>query len=144
NAVGVLASPRLTNESVYALKKLATEVIETENFAVSDAFSLKPFFDNLGGPLATHRDIRHAKTILLIGGEPEELQPFTGKQMRQAVRNGGAKLFIVNSRQIRLKQQASQFIHIRPGTEDALVLALADPSQAALAARKMGVEADEI
>jgi NADH-quinone oxidoreductase subunit G len=144
SAIAVVGSPRITNEANYALYKFATEVVGTENYTASDAFSLVPFFDNLGSQLATHRDIRHAKTILLIGGEPEELQPFTGKQMRQAVRNGGAKLIIVNSREIRLRQQASQFIHIRPGTEDALVLALADPTQDALAARKMGVEASEI
>ena len=144
NAVGVLASPRLTNESVYALKKLATEVIETENFAVSDAFSLKPFFDNLGGPLATHSDIRHAKTIVLIGGEPEELQPLTGKQIRQAVRNGGAKLIIINSTPIRLREQAAQFIHINPGSEDAAVLALADSANDSLAARKMGINAGDL
>src|SRR5436309_7418168 len=143
-AIGVVGSPRLTNESNWALLKFAREVLGTDKYTATEAFSLASFFENLSAPLATHRDIRHAKTILLIGGEPEELQPFTGKQMRQAVRNGGAKLIIVNSRQIRLKQQASQFIHIRPGTEDALVLALADPSQDALAARKMGVEADEI
>jgi NADH-quinone oxidoreductase subunit G len=144
NAVGVLASPRLTNESVFALKKLATEVIETENFAVSDSFSLKPFFDNLGGPLATHKDIRYAKTIVLIGGEPEELQPLTGKQIRQAVRNGGAKLIIINSVPIRLREQAAQFIHINPGTEDAAVLALADSASDALAARKMGIDGNQI
>ena len=144
NADGVLASPRLTTESVYALKKLATEVIETENFAVSDSFSLKPFFDNLGGPLATHKDIRHAKTILLIGGEPEELQPLTGKQIRQAVRNGGAKLIIINSVPIRLREQAAQFIHINPGTEDAAVLALAKGGSDALAARKMGIDEGEL
>src|SRR5207249_11064430 len=116
----------------------------TENFAIADAFSLKPFFDNLGGPLATHRDIRHASTIVLIGGEPEELQPLTGKQIRQAVRNGGAKLIIINSVPIRLREQASQFIHVRPGTENAAVLALADGADDALAARKMGVDASEL
>jgi NADH-quinone oxidoreductase subunit G len=144
NSLAVVASPRLTNESVYALHKFAKEVVETENFAVADAFSLKPFFENLGGPLATHRDIRHAKTIVLIGGEPEELQPFTGKQIRQAVRNGGAKLIIINSRPIRLREQASHFIHLRPGTEDAAVLAFATGDSDELAAKKMGIEGREI
>ncbi|HST53373.1 MAG TPA: molybdopterin-dependent oxidoreductase [Pyrinomonadaceae bacterium] len=82
--------------------------------------------------------------MVLVGGEPEELQPLTGRQIRQAVRNGGAKLVIFNSRPIRLKEQAAQFIHIRPGTEDAAVLALASPGDSEVAARKMGVEADEI
>jgi NADH-quinone oxidoreductase subunit G len=144
NALAVVGSPRLTNEALYCLRKFAGEVIETENYAVADAFSLGPFFQNLGGPLATHRDIRHAKTIVLIGGEPEELQPLTAKQIRQAVRNGGAKLILLNSVPIRLREQASQFVHLRRGTENAAVLALAGSSDTALAVRKMGVETDEI
>lgn len=144
NSIGVLGSPRLTNEALYSVRKLATDAIGTENFAVSDEFSLHPFFDNLSGALATHRDIRYAKTILLIGGEPEELQPLTGKQIRQAVRNGNAQFILINSVRIRLREQASQFIHIRPGTEDAAVLALANADDAMLAGRKMGVDAAEI
>jgi NADH-quinone oxidoreductase subunit G len=144
NSLAVVGSPRLTNEALYCLRKFATEVVETENYAVADAFSLKPCFESLGGPLATHHDIRHAKTIVLIGGEPEELQPLTAKQIRQAVRNGGAKLILINSVPIRLREQASQFIHVRPGTENAAVLALAGNAHDALAARKMGVEAVEL
>src|SRR5918911_1140445 len=102
NSIAVVGSPRLTNESLYTLKKFATELVGTENYIATDAFSLSPFFKNLGGQIATHRDIRNAKTILLIGGEPEELQPLVGRQIRQAVRNSGAKLIIVNSREIRL------------------------------------------
>lgn len=144
NSVGIIGSPRLTNEALYVLHKFATELVGTEHLAAADAFSLKAFFDNLGGPLATHHDIRHAKTILLIGGEPEELQPLTGKQIRQAVRNGGAKLLIVNSVPIRLREQAAQFLHIRPGSEDAFVLTLGSEANAALAARKLGVAPSEL
>ena len=141
DAFGIIGSPRLTNEANYALLKFAREVIGTENFTASDAFSLAPCFENLSAPLATHRDIRFAKTIILVGGEPEELQPLTGKQIRQAVRNGGARLIIFNSVPIRLKEQAAQFIHINPGTEDAVVLALAGANDDELAAGKLGVEA---
>jgi len=140
----VVGSPRLTNESNWAMLKFATEVVATDRYTATDAFSLVPFFENLGAPVATHRDIRHAKAILLIGGEPEELQPLTGRQIRQAVRNGGAKLVVFNSVPIRLRQQAAQFVHILPGTEDAAVLALLSPGDAAPAARALGVEADEI
>jgi NADH-quinone oxidoreductase subunit G len=97
NSVGVVGSPRLTNESNWALLKFAREVLGTDKYTATEAFSLVPFFENLSAPLATHRDIRHAKTILLIGGEPEELQPLTGRAIRQAVRNGGAKLVIINN-----------------------------------------------
>ncbi|MBA3240774.1 MAG: molybdopterin-dependent oxidoreductase, partial [Acidobacteria bacterium] len=143
-SIGVVGSPRLTNEANYALLKFAREVAGTDKYTASEAFSLVPFFENLCAPLATHKDIRHAQTILLIGGEPEELQPFTGKQIRQAVRNGGAKLVVINSVPLRLKQHAAQFVHIRPGAEDAAVLALVSPGDAELAAGKLGVEADEL
>lgn len=144
DALGVVGSPRITNEANYLLYKFATELVETKNYTTTDRFSLKPFFNNLGGLLATHRDIRYAGSILLIGGEPEELQPLTGKQIRQAVRNGGAKLVVINSVPIRLVEQAAQFIHIRPGTENAVVLALANNFYDELAAQKLGIEASQL
>jgi NADH-quinone oxidoreductase subunit G len=143
-SIGVVGSPRLTNESNWALLRFAREVAGTDKYTATEAFSLVPFFENLSAPIATHRDIRKAKTILLIGGEPEELQPLTGRAVRQAVRNDGAKLVIINSTPIRLKQQATLFVHVRPGSEDAAVLALASPGDADASARKLGVEADEL
>jgi NADH-quinone oxidoreductase subunit G len=143
SGVGVIASPRLTNESVFTLKRFASEVLKTENYAVDDAYDLAPFFDNLSVPLCTHKEIRYAKTILLIGGEPEEEQTFTAKQIRQAVRNGGATLIVVNETPIRLTAQAKQFIHINPGSLDAFALAIADKAAGGLT-EKLGVESSEI
>ena len=144
NSIGVVGSPRLTNEALYVLRKFATELVGTDNYTTTDLFSLRSFFQNLGAPLATHRDIRYAKTIVLIGGDPSELQPLTGKQIRQAVRNGGATLVLINSVPIRLREQAKVFLHIRPGTEDAIALALSDSANDTLAAQKAGIEASAI
>ena len=143
SSIGVIASPRLTNESVFTLKRFATEVAKSNNFAVSDRYDLSAVFDNLSAPLATHKDIRYAGTILLIGGEPEEEQTFTAKQIRQAVRNGGAKLIVVNDTPIRLIAQASQFVHINPDSYDAFALAFADSATSEIA-KKLGVESSEI
>lgn len=140
--VGVVASSRLTNEAVFTLKRFAAEVSGSNNYAVADAYDLSPFFENLSAPLATHKEIRNAKTILLIGGEPEEEQTFTAKQMRQAVRNGGAKLIIVNDTPIRLTQNATQFIHVNPKSYDAFAFAFAD-SLSAETAKKLGIETSE-
>ena len=143
NNVGVITSARLTNESIFTLKRFAKEVIGTDNYATSDKYDLAPFFDNLSVSICTHKEIRHAKTILLIGGEPEEEQTFTAKQIRQAVRNGGATLIIVNDTPIRLTAQASQFIHINQNSYDAFALALADSMNNDLA-KKLGIEKSEI
>jgi anaerobic selenocysteine-containing dehydrogenase len=110
---------------------------------VSDRNDLAPFFDNLSVPLCTHKEIRNAKTIILIGGEPEEEQTFTGKQIRQAVRNGGAKFIVINDTPIRLKAQASQFIHINKGAYDAVIPALLENVDDATL-RKLGIERREI
>ena len=142
SSLGVVASSRLTNESIFALKKFANEVVGNNNYAISDSYDLSPFFDNLSVSLCTPKEIRHAKTILLIGGEPEEEQTFTAKQMRQAVKNGGANLIIVNDTPIRLKQSATQFIHINSGSLDAFALALT--SDDAVALEKLGIEKSEI
>src|SRR5258706_1993366 len=94
-SVGVIASPRLTNEAIFTLKRFAAEAAGTDNLAISDVQDLAPIFDNLSVPLCTHKEIRYAKTILLIGGEPEEEQSYTAKQIRQSVRNGGAQIFFI-------------------------------------------------
>ncbi len=143
-SVGVIASPRLTNEAVFTLKRFAAEAAGSDNIAVSDTQDLAPIFDNLSVPLCTHADIRYASTIILIGGEPEEEQSYTAKQIRQAVRNGGAKFICVNDTPINLSRRATQFIHADPGSVDAFVLSLANADNDALAADKMGVDANEI
>ncbi|MGI8640182.1 MAG: molybdopterin-dependent oxidoreductase [Pyrinomonadaceae bacterium] len=142
NQIGVVASCRLTNEAIFTLKRFAKEVGNSNNYAVSDAYDLAPFFDNLSVPLATQKDIRYAKTILLIGGEPEEEQTFTAKQMRQAVRNNGAKMIIVNDTPIRLTHLANQFIHINKNSYDAFALAFADSVTKNLKT-KLGIEQSE-
>jgi NADH-quinone oxidoreductase subunit G len=143
SSLGVIASPRLTNESVFTLKRFAAEVSKSNNFAVSDRYDISSVFDNLSVPLATHKDIRNAGTILLIGGEPEEEQTYTAKQIRQAVRNGGAKLVVVNDTPIRLIAQATQFIHVNTNSYDAFALMLADSATDELA-KKLGIGLSEI
>jgi NADH dehydrogenase/NADH:ubiquinone oxidoreductase subunit G len=143
SSIGVIASPRLTNESVFTLKRFASEVAKSDSFAVSDRYDLSAVFDNLSAPLATHKDIRNASTILLIGGEPEEEQTFIAKQIRQAVRNGGAKFIVVNETPTRLTAQASQFIHVNKGSYDAFALVLADAATDDVV-KKLGIEMSDV
>ena len=141
-SLGVIASPRITNESIHTLARFAEEVAKTDRIAVSDRHDWAPFFDNMSVPLATPKDIRYAATILLVGGEPEEEQTYTGKQIRQAVRNGGAKFIVVHDTPIRITAQAKQFVHVNRGSYDAFALGLADSMSDELAA-KLGIETDE-
>ena len=143
-SVGVIASPRLTNEAVFTLKRFASEAAGSDNIAISDVNDLTPVFDNLSVPLCTHKEIRFAKTIVLIGGEPEEEQSYTAKQIRQAVRNGGANFICVNDTPINLSRRATQFVHVNAGSVDSFALALADAGSDSFAAGKLGIDANEI
>ncbi|KXK00947.1 MAG: putative anaerobic dehydrogenase [Acidobacteria bacterium OLB17] len=139
----VIASPRLTNESIFALKEFASAA-GSERTAVSDPFDLRPIFENLSVELATHSEIRKARVIVLIGGEPEEEQTFTAKQVRQAVRNDGAEFICVNDTPINLSRRATNFIHTAPGCADAFALALLDNGSIDQAAAKMAVDAADV
>ncbi|MFV0390007.1 MAG: molybdopterin-dependent oxidoreductase [Pyrinomonadaceae bacterium] len=140
--IGVIASSRLTNEAIFTLKRFARDVLANDNFAISDAYDLAPLFENLSAPLSTHKEIRYAKTILLIGGEPEEEQTFTAKQIRQAADKNNAKLIIVNETPIRLTATATQFLHVNTGSIEAFAPALLSGDETACA--KMGVSKDEV
>lgn len=145
-SVGVVASPRLTNEAVFTLKRFATEAAGSKAFAISDPQDPAPVFENLSVPLCTHRDIRYAKTIILIGGEPEEEQTYTAKQIRQAVRNGGARFICVNDTPINLSRAATQFVHVNAGSIEAFAFALTeeDTSRDSFFAGKLGINANEL
>jgi len=124
-SLGVVASPRLTNESIFTLRRLAEA--SGGSYAIAENADVSPVFRNLTAPLATHRDIRYAKTIIQIGGEPEEEQTFTAKQVRQAVRNSGARFIVVSDRKTNLaRQSATDFIHLNEGSLDAFALGFAD------------------
>lgn len=123
-SLGVVASPRLTNEAIFTLRRLAEAA--GGSYAIAENADVSPIFRNLTAPLATHRDIRYAKTIIQIGGEPEEEQSFTAKQVRQAVRNSLARFIAINDRKTNLaRQSATDFIHLNEGSLDAFALGFA-------------------
>jgi NADH-quinone oxidoreductase subunit G len=141
--LAIVASPRITNESLFALRRFS-EVNNKTTVAISDRESMAAFFANLSAPLATHDEIRYASTIVLIGGEPEEEQTFTAKQIRQAVRNSGAKLVVANQRPIRMRKHAAKFIHLPPGGYDVFALALFGEITASEAAEKLALDVTDI
>jgi len=65
-------------------------------------------------------DIEDSGAILLIGSNPTENHPIIGYQIRRAVKKG-AKLIVVDPRQIPLAQIAHIHLQIKPGTDVALL-----------------------
>ncbi|MGH9861773.1 MAG: molybdopterin oxidoreductase family protein, partial [Candidatus Acidiferrales bacterium] len=75
--------------------------------------------------LCTIEQLGAAKAILLVGNDPTDQNPLVAWQIRTAVRNGGARLYAINSSRIKLARQARQFVQAAPGAEAAVLRSLA-------------------
>ena len=65
-----------------------------------------------------------AQVILLVGSNPEEAHPVMGMRIRQAVERG-AKLIVVDPRDIGLASKADIHLKLRPGTNVAFANGMA-------------------
>jgi NADH-quinone oxidoreductase subunit G len=131
DAVAVIGSNRTTNEENYVLQRFARVVLGTNNIdhhRTGDFSSLVRALTTAGATdrYATMQDVFEASSIVLVGNDPTQQHPLLAYQIRQAVRQHGARLRVVNSSAIKLAQrQAKVFVPVRPGSEAELVRALA-------------------
>ncbi|KPK91411.1 MAG: formate dehydrogenase [Anaerolineae bacterium SM23_ 63] len=70
-------------------------------------------------------DIVEADVLLVIGSNTTESHPVLSLQMKKAVRQHGAKLILIDPRRIELAQFATLHLRQRPGSDVALVNAMA-------------------
>ena len=127
-AIGVIGSTRTTNEEAYLLSKFARVVLKTNNVdhhRTADFPALAAALRGKPDATATMADVFTAPAILLIGNDPTEQHPLLAYQIRNNVRLHQARLYVVNSRPIKLQRQATMFAQIAAGTEDKFAAFLA-------------------
>src|ERR1700723_3107713 len=127
-AIGVIGSTRTTNEEAYLLSKFARVVLNTNNVdhhRTADFPALAAALRGKPDATATMADVFTAPAILLIGNDPTEQHPLLAWQIRNDVRLHQARLYVVNSRPIKLQRQATVFAQIAAGTEDKFAAFLA-------------------
>jgi NADH-quinone oxidoreductase subunit G len=108
-AIGVIGSNHCTNEESYLLQKFARTVLSTNNIDHERTTDYAAFARAIAGhkeKTASLRDIGAAPAILLIGGDPTEEHPLLAWQLRTNVRLNKARLYIANSKPIKLERQA--------------------------------------
>jgi NADH-quinone oxidoreductase subunit G len=114
-SIGIIGGNRLTNEEAYLLQKFARSVLQTNNIDHHRTADYVAFAQALSGAAnraASLRDTLTAKNVLLIGGDPTNHAPLTAWNLRTAVRLNGAKLFIANTAEIKLRRQAKSFLQV--------------------------------
>lgn len=136
-SVGVIGGNRLTNEEAYLLQKFARTVLKTNNIdhhRTADHVAFAQAVAGQSGRTASLRDTLTAKTVLVVGGDPSNQSPATAWNLRTAVRNNGAKLYIANTDEIKLRRQAKAFVKLQPFGYGALAAFLAGDDAAGTSA----------
>ncbi|MBN1433040.1 MAG: molybdopterin-dependent oxidoreductase [Methanomicrobiaceae archaeon] len=106
--VAVFASANATNEDIYSLKKLASDVFKTENFTSCAATGV----DASAGSI---RDIAKADCIVAVGNIFES-HPLIARRIANA-KDNGAKIITVDSINSSMAKLADEFVKAAPGGE---------------------------
>jgi len=125
DSIGFIGSNRTSNEENYLFQRLARVTVGTNNVdhhrTADYTGLLAALGENAKDSLLTMEQLYKSKAVLLIGNDPTNQNPFVAWQIRSGVRHHGLKLFVINSRDIKLKRQARNFVKVAAGQEAAAV-----------------------
>jgi len=130
DSVAVIGSNRTTNEENYLLGRFTRTLLGTNNLDHHRTVDYASLVRALTESQATDRhaameDILLVSSILLIGNDPTHQHPLTAYQIRQAVQRHGARLYIINHQEIKLRRQSSLYVPVLPRGEAEAICALA-------------------
>jgi len=134
NAIGAVTSSRCTNEETFLVQKMVRAVFGNNNVDTCarvchspTGYGLKQTFGTSAGT-QDFDSVMQADVIMVIGANPTDGHPVFASRMKRRLREG-AKLIVVDPRRIDLVRtphiEASQHLQLRPGTNVAIVNALA-------------------
>ncbi|MDR3773454.1 MAG: NADH-quinone oxidoreductase subunit NuoG [Terracidiphilus sp.] len=109
SAIAVIGSNQSTNEENYLLQKFARTILQTNNIdheRTTDFAAFARALASHNGKASSLRDIAAAPAVLLVGGDPTEEHPLLAWELRTNVRLNRARLYIANSKSIKLERQA--------------------------------------
>jgi NADH-quinone oxidoreductase subunit G len=129
DSIGFIGSNRTTNEENYLLGRIARASIGTNNIDHHRTADYASLIAALGTQAATAgatmTQLYEADAVLLVGHDPTEQSPLVAWQIRSAIRHRGARLYVVNSKSIKLLRKAAEFTEVPDGREATAVRWLA-------------------
>lgn len=107
-------------------KAMGTPNVLNTDLHICYAPSMVAEFATIGASVLQEQgpDYLNAKCILVCGGNPPVSHPGRGRDLLEAVFKRGAKLIVVDPRRTDLAARADLWLQIRPGTDQALILAM--------------------
>ena len=126
-----IASAKATNEDGYVLQKFTRAVMGTNSIdhcsRLCHAPSVVALMEQVGSGATSnsYEDYDNAGTLMVVGSDTGQNHPVVASRLRKAVDEGGAKLVVINPIRIDLVDVAEVFLQPRPGTDVALLNAMA-------------------
>jgi len=122
DAVYWLGSAKMTNEGSYLFRKLGAfwGTNNTDHQArICHSTTVTGVANTWGYGAMTnsYNDIRNAKTLVIMGGNPAEAHPVSLQHLLEGKELNKANFIVVDPRMTRTAAHATEYVRIRPGTD---------------------------
>jgi len=131
DAIATYACAKATNEDNYVFQKWVRSVLHTNNIdhcaRLCHAGSVTGLQLAIGSSAMSNSiaEMEHLDTFIVTGSNTTETHPVISLFLKKAVRQNGAKLIVVDPRQIELTDFATLWLRQNPGTDVAVYQAMA-------------------
>jgi formate dehydrogenase major subunit len=124
-----LGSAKFSNEGAYLFRKLAAfwgtnSVDHQARICHSTTVAGVANTWGYGAMTNSYNDIRNAKTMIIMGGNPAEAHPVSLQHVLSGKEQNRANLIVIDPRFTRTAAHATEFVRIRPGTDIPIIWGL--------------------
>jgi formate dehydrogenase major subunit len=122
-----LGSAKFTNEAAYLNRKLAAfwgtnNSDHQARICHSTTVAGVANTWGYGAMTNSYNDIRNAKTIMIMGGNPAEAHPVSLQHILEGKELNRANMIVIDPRMTRTAAHATEYVRVRPGTRFATSL----------------------
>jgi formate dehydrogenase alpha subunit len=131
DAIATYASAKATNEDNYVFQKLVRALLGTNNVdhcaRLCHAGSVTGLQLALGSSAMSNSiaEMENLEAFIITGSNTTETHPVIANFLKRAIRKNGAKLIVVDPRQVGMTEFATLWLRQKPGTDVAVFQAMA-------------------
>ncbi|MBK8933122.1 MAG: formate dehydrogenase subunit alpha [Chloroflexi bacterium] len=131
NVIAAYASAKATNEDTYIFQKFIRALLHTNNIdhcaRLCHAGSVTGLQLAIGSSAMSNSiaEMEHLDTFIVTGSNTTETHPVIANFLKRAVRQNGAKLIVIDPRQIGMTDFATLWLRQNPGTDVAVFQSMA-------------------
>ncbi|MGR5080346.1 formate dehydrogenase subunit alpha [Photobacterium swingsii] len=123
HALAGFSSAKTTNEDNYAFQKLFRRELLTNNIdhcaRLCHASTVTGLEASIGSGAMTNDipSIKHSDLVFIIGSDTTAAHPIIGSHIKQALKQGSARLIVADPKKIDIAEHAELYVAQRPGTD---------------------------